>query len=210
MLGGVKGSGVLRASMPGACRRGTPRSISSPAASAQPRASSALLAEAHADARARLLHLGAGDRIGAIVGGVERGRAVVARKADPAERRGRRGAVGRPVPVDDAGADVGPEAVVVLRVAADQRGGRGRSGCCSPRRSPGRNRRPGSPAAAGRTARRRAARASRWCRSVPGVTNGRSSRGRCMCVIALPPLRQQVEEALGQLVGRRRCRSPGP
>ena len=38
--------------------------------------------EADADARARLLHLGAGDRIGAVVGGVERRRAVVARIAD--------------------------------------------------------------------------------------------------------------------------------
>src|SRR6478735_12707413 len=81
----------------------------------------AVLAEADAEARARLLEFAAGDRVGTIVGGIERRRAMVARQPDPAERRRRARAVGRPIPVDDAGAAVGPESAVFVRAAADQR-----------------------------------------------------------------------------------------
>src|SRR3546814_2744759 len=63
------------------------------------------------------------DLIGAIVGGVEGARPVVARQADAAEGRGGGGTVGRAVPVDDAGARIGPELVVELGRPADQRGG---------------------------------------------------------------------------------------
>src|SRR3546814_1657172 len=49
------------------------------------------------------------DRIGAIVGGIEGARPVIARQADAAEGGGGRGAVGRPVPVDHAGAGIRSE-----------------------------------------------------------------------------------------------------
>ena len=101
------------------------------------------------------LGFGAGHRIGAIIGGVIGARAVVAGEADAAERRGRGGAVGRLVPVDHAGADIGPEAVVKLRAAADQAGGEAVAGARWPRRWRRRNRGRGSPAGPGRTSPRR-------------------------------------------------------
>ena len=45
---------------------------------------------------------------------------MVARKANAAKRSIRRRAVGRLVPVDHAGADIGPELVVELGTVADQ------------------------------------------------------------------------------------------
>src|SRR3954447_16503674 len=78
------------------------------------------IAQAVVDRRARAIDLAARDRIGAIIGGVECARAMVAGKADPAERSVRGSAVGRLVPVDDAGPDTGPEFVVLLGSPADQ------------------------------------------------------------------------------------------
>src|SRR3546814_1063000 len=64
------------------------------------------------DRSARLLDLRRCHRIGAVIGGVKGARPVVARKADAAEWGVRGRAVGRAVPVDHAGAHIGPEAIV--------------------------------------------------------------------------------------------------
>jgi dihydroorotase len=72
--------------------------------------------------RARLFHFRRRYRIGAVIGRVVAAGPVVARKPDAAERRRCGQRHGGPVPVDYAGADIGPEAVVFLRGAADQRG----------------------------------------------------------------------------------------
>ena len=61
------------------------------------------------------------------------------RHADAAERGVGRGAVGRLVPVDDARADIRPEAIVERRILGQRRSPPGRSACCWPRRSPRRN-----------------------------------------------------------------------
>src|SRR4051794_13239684 len=101
-------------------------------AAARPSRTSVLLhvgiAETLADRGARGVGLAAGHRVGAIIGGVEGARAVVARQAEPAERRGRRRAIGRLVPVDHAGPDVGPELVVHLGAAADEARGKAEAG----------------------------------------------------------------------------------
>src|SRR3546814_17187273 len=67
------------------------------------------------DQSARLLDLRRCHRIGAVIGGVKGARPVVARKADAAEWGVRGRAVGRAVPVDHAGAHIGPEPGVKLR-----------------------------------------------------------------------------------------------
>src|SRR4051794_25242458 len=100
------------------------------------RASSSVLlqvrvAQAFADRGARAVGFAAGHGIGAIIGGVEGARAVIAAEAKPAERRVRRRSVGRLVPVDHAGADVRPEFVVELGAAADQAGGEAEAGVVS-------------------------------------------------------------------------------
>src|SRR3546814_20405981 len=82
-----------------------------------------VVAQTDADGCAQRVAFATGHRIGAIVGGVKGARPVIARQADTAERCGGRGAVGRTVPVDDAGAGVGPELVGKLGGAADQCGG---------------------------------------------------------------------------------------
>src|SRR5438045_3916211 len=58
------------------------------------------VAQALANGRARAVGFAASNRISAIIRGVEGARAVVARQADPTERRVRRRAVGWLVPVD--------------------------------------------------------------------------------------------------------------
>src|SRR5688572_10890656 len=78
------------------------------------------VAKAFVDSRAGGDRLAAGDRISAIIGGVISAWTVIAGQADASERRVRRRSVGRFVPVDDPGADAGPEAVVKRRIAADQ------------------------------------------------------------------------------------------
>src|SRR5438309_186746 len=64
------------------------------------------VAQPFADCRVGPLGLAAGDRISAIIGGVEGAGPVVAGQADATERRVRRRAVGWLVPVDDPGANV--------------------------------------------------------------------------------------------------------
>src|SRR3954454_5169887 len=78
------------------------------------------LAQALADCRPRPFGFAAGHGIGAIIGGVEGARPVVAGQPDAPEGRIRRSAVGRLVPVDHARPDIGPEFVVRSRPAADQ------------------------------------------------------------------------------------------
>src|SRR3546814_8179425 len=87
-----------------------------------------VVVQADTDRGAQGVALAARHRIGAIVGGVEGARPVVARQADAAEGRGGGGTVGRAVPVDDAGARIGPELVVELGRPADQRGGEAEGG----------------------------------------------------------------------------------
>src|SRR5205085_12507777 len=81
------------------------------------------IAETDADACTGLLGFGAGNGIGAIIRGVEGAWAVVAGEADAAEGCVGRCAICGLIPVDHAGADVCPEAVVELGALSDQRGG---------------------------------------------------------------------------------------
>src|SRR4051812_14205139 len=81
------------------------------------------VAQALAKRAARAVRLAARDRIGTIVGRVEGAWPMVARQADPAERRIRRRTIGRLVPVDHTGVNVGPKPVVIRWAVADQAGG---------------------------------------------------------------------------------------
>ena len=81
-----------------------------------------VLREAHSDARTWLVNFRAGNRVGAIISRVIGCWPVVAGKADPAKRCGTGSAVGGTVPVNDASANIRPEAIVLLGIAANQRG----------------------------------------------------------------------------------------
>src|SRR5438270_10013193 len=78
------------------------------------------VAQPFADVAPNALGLAARHRIGAIIGGIEGARPVIAREAHTAERRVRRSAVCWAVPIDHSSADVRPELVVHFRGAPDQ------------------------------------------------------------------------------------------
>jgi hypothetical protein len=141
------------------------------------------------------------DRIGAIVRRVIGARAVVARQADAAERRAS-GAVGRAVPVDHPGPDIGPEAVVFLRrfppTSEADRPKRVRW----PRQSPRRNRSTRIIWSIGPNSSTSGRSLIAVVSMIAGDRNGRSSSRADQMLDRLAAVAEQVEEAFGQAIGR--------
>ncbi len=84
--------------------------------------------QSHAQRSARLLDFGGDDGIGAVVRRILAAGAMVAGEAHAADRTGARQGVRGAVPVDDARPRIGPEAVILLGTATNQRGGKAEAG----------------------------------------------------------------------------------